>query len=177
LCILFIINLINLYGIRKISPFESNKYDVSVSVLIPARNEEANIMRCLRSVLNQDYKNIEIIVLNDNSTDRTEDILNSISDNRLRIISGKVLENGWVGKNFACHQLQMEAKGDYLLFIDADTEMSQGCVSGAVSFAVGNETGLLSIMPYEESFTFWEKIVIPLFCRDGFHSCSNGRTV
>lgn len=162
LCILFIINLINLYGIRKIFPYGSNKCDVSVSVLIPARNEEANIKRCLRSVLKQDYKNLEIIVLNDNSTDRTEEILNSITDNRLRIISGKVLESGWVGKNFACHQLQMEAKGEYLLFIDADTEMSRGCISGAVSFAVMNETGLLSIMPYEESITFWEKIVIPL---------------
>lgn len=162
LCMLFLMNLINLFGIKKILPSLSNKYNIPVSVLIPARNEEANIIKCLRSVLKQNYENFEIIVLNDNSSDRTEELINSITDKRLRVIQGKVLEKEWVGKNFACHQLQTEASGDYLLFIDADTEMSDDCISGVVAFAEENKTGLLSIMPYEESRTFWEKIVIPL---------------
>lgn len=159
--ILFTMNIINYFGIRKIKP-SLNQCNVMVSVLIPARNEEANIMKCLRSVIEQKYENFEIIVLNDNSTDRTEELINTISDKRLRIIRGKVLEKGWVGKNFACHQLQNEASGKYILFIDADTEMSSNCISDVVAFAEENKTGLLSIMPYEESLTFWEKTVIPM---------------
>lgn len=160
--ILFIMNFINFFGIRKIKPSVSNQYNAAVSVLIPARNEEANIMKCLRSVLKQNYDNFEIIVLNDNSIDRTEELIKSIYDKRLKVIKGKSLEKGWVGKNFACHQLQIEASGKYLLFIDADTEMSSNCISDVVAFAEENKTGLLSIMPYEESITFWEKIVIPM---------------
>ncbi|MDQ3020932.1 MAG: glycosyltransferase family 2 protein [Bacteroidota bacterium] len=166
LILLFIINLINLFSLPKINSIQKNisnkNKDVLVSVLIPARNEEDNIARCIKSVLNQSYGNIEIIVLNDNSSDRTGEIFNSIEDSRLKIINGKPLEAGWVGKNFACDQLQRLAKGKYLLFIDADTEMSKGCVSAAVFFAAENGTDLLSIMPYEESVTFWEKLVIPM---------------
>ncbi len=162
LSILFLMNLINLFGIKKICLNKENVCNVFVSVLIPARNEEANIERCLRSVLEQNYGNFEIIVLNDNSTDRTVEIVNSVKDVRLRMTDGKTLEKGWVGKNFACHQLQTEAKGDYLLFIDADTELNKDCIANAVTFAVENRTGLLSIMPWEESVTFWEKLVIPM---------------
>jgi len=157
-----LINLINLFGIKKICPNKENDCNVFVSVLIPARNEEANIERCLRSVLEQNYGNFEILVLNDNSIDRTGEIVKSVNDVKLRIIDGKKLEKGWVGKNFACHQLQTEAKGDYLLFIDADTELNKDCLANAVSFAIENKAGLLSIMPWEESVSFWEKLVIPM---------------
>ncbi len=162
LAILFLMNLINLFGIKKLYPHKKNSCNVSVSVLIPARNEEINIERCLRSILEQNYGNFEIIVLNDNSTDKTAEIVKSVNDVRLRMINGENLEKGWVGKNYACHQLQAEAKGEYLLFIDADTELNKDCISSAVTFAVENKTGLLSIMPWEISVTFWEKLVIPM---------------
>lgn len=162
LTVLFFMNLINLIGIKKINPSESGKFRIPVSVLIPARNEEENILKCLDSVLKQNYENLEVIVLNDNSTDRTEEIISTVNDKRLKYIRGKILEKGWVGKNFACHQLQKAAKGDYLMFIDADTEMYEGCIAGAVEFAAENKTALLSVMPFEESKTFWEKLIIPL---------------
>ena len=162
LAILFLMNLINLFGIKKLYPHKKNSSNVSVSVLIPARNEEINIERCLRSLLEQSYGNFEIIVLNDNSIDKTAEIVKSVNDVRLRMIDGKNLEKGWVGKNYACHQLQLEAKGEYLLFIDADTELNKDCISNAVTFAVENNSGLLSIMPWEVSVTFWEKLVIPM---------------
>ena len=162
LFILLILNFVNIFSLKKlklISETDSGKF---VSVLIPARNEEDNIKDCLASVLNQKCPDFEVIILNDNSTDSTLDILSSFESGKIKIINGKPLPPGWVGKNFACHQLQAEAKGDYLLFLDADTIMEQGCIASAVKFADTENTGLLSLMPYEISVSFWEKAVIPM---------------
>ena len=170
LTILFILNFINIFHFRKISFENENPCFKKISVLIPARNEEENIADCVNSVLNQDYGNFELIVLNDKSSDNTGKILNALvnSDlnlkyqNRFKIINGTALPAGWVGKNFACHQLQQSAGGDYLLFIDADTILNKDCLSKSINFAENFDTDLLSLMPYEKTVTFWEKVTIPL---------------
>ena len=89
-----------------------------MSVLIPARNEESNINDCLLSVLSQNYTNYEIIVLDDESFDHTCDIVNDISARykKVKLLQGKPLPAGWLGKNWACNQLAENAKGDIFLF-------------------------------------------------------------
>lgn len=162
LVILLLLCIINVIALDSIPVTEMTNASVKVSVLIPARNEEQNIENCVVSVLKQTYRHLEIIVLNDHSTDNTGAILSNISDAKLKVISGRELPEGWVGKNFACHQLQEVAKGDYLLFIDADTVLEKECVSSALEFAAKNNSDLLSVMPREISETFWEKLVIPM---------------
>ena len=162
LIVLLILCIINLITIQTLTATEEIKNIGKVSVLIPARNEELNITNCLSSVLNQSYIDLEVIVLNDGSTDKTSELLKSFTDTRLKIINGLPLEQGWVGKNFACHQLQKSATGSYLLFVDADTVLHKSCVASAVKFAEENSTDLLSVMPNELSETFWEKLVIPM---------------
>ncbi|GAI00092.1 unnamed protein product [marine sediment metagenome] len=106
-----------------------------ISILIPARNEEENIKRCIISLLKQDYENIEILVLDDNSTDYTARIVLELSqkDPRVKLYSGGPLKKGWLGKSYACHQLSKYAKGDYLIFTDADTLHFPNSISSSVA--------------------------------------------
>jgi glycosyltransferase involved in cell wall biosynthesis len=92
-----------------------------ISLLVPARNEARNLERLIPSLLNQDAANLEIIVLNDRSEDDTQAVLEHFQDSRLRVIEGAELPEGWLGKNWACHQLSRAATGDVLIFTDADT--------------------------------------------------------
>jgi chlorobactene glucosyltransferase len=123
--VVFLLNLLlNLKSLRK--PDRDSPLPVPapfVSVLIPARDEEANIEACLNSLRKQDYPSFEVLVLDDNSSDGTEGIVNRLAanDERIRLFRGKSLPEGWAGKPFACHQLAAEAKGEWLLFVDADT--------------------------------------------------------
>lgn len=163
LFILFTVNLINLLATKKINIIKDSKYrQPFVSILIPARNEAENIMNCIDSCIMQDYPDFEVIVLDDNSEDGTYDIAASVINPIVRVVRGKPLESGWVGKSYACHQLREEAKGEYLLFLDADTNLKPGALKSAVNFALEQNTGLLSLMPDEITITFWEKVAIPL---------------
>ena len=96
---------------------------VTVSILIPARNEENRISECLESLISQCNNVIEIIVLDDRSVDSTSEIVMGFSelDSRVKLMAGEELPSGWIGKHWACHQLSRVARGKYLLFIDADT--------------------------------------------------------
>src|SRR5262249_42625775 len=95
-----------------------------ISVLIPARDEAANISGCLESLLRQDYPNCEILVLDDQSEDDTGAIVRALAKRdvhgRLRLLSGAPLPKGWLGKCHACAELAAAATGEYLLFTDAD---------------------------------------------------------
>ncbi len=97
-----------------------------VSVLIPARNEEANLPACLDAVLKQGNAVKEILVYNDHSTDKTARVIDEYKkkDQRIRSVDSKPLAAGWCGKNFACDQLAKASDGDFLLFIDADARLS-----------------------------------------------------
>jgi chlorobactene glucosyltransferase len=133
-----------------------------VSVLVPARNEENNILKCLNGILNQDYKNIEIIVLDDHSTDKTYDLVKSIESEKIKLIKGKELPKNWLGKNWACHQLAQNANGGYLLFIDADVEVKPQVISSAVFEIQQSNASLISIFPTQKIKSFGEHLIVPL---------------
>lgn len=135
-----------------------------ISILIPARNEAENISRCLKSLLKQDYPNLEIIVLNDNSTDGTSKVVKVIAekDNRVRLVEGAPLKDGWIGKNFASHQLAKYAKGEYFIFTDADTLHFPKTVSSAFGALITTKVDALSIYPRQIMVTFAERMTVPI---------------
>jgi chlorobactene glucosyltransferase len=134
-----------------------------VSILVPARNEEKNIGRCLRSLLRQDYPNFEILVLDDNSIDKTAEIVRDIAKNdaRLKLISGLPLKKGWLGKCWACHQLSQKASGDYFIFTDADTLHFKDTVSKSMVALLRNGLDGLSVYPKQITVSFHERMTVP----------------
>lgn len=136
-----------------------------ISVCIPARNEEKNIANLLESIIIQGYSNIEILVLDDQSTDRTNKIVRSLSDdhsNFIQLLSGKPKPEHWLGKPWACHQLALKATGEILLFLDADTILEPGALE-KISFTFRNDNlDMAAFWPKQILGTFWEKTVIPL---------------
>ncbi|RLA94172.1 MAG: hypothetical protein DRG25_03060 [Deltaproteobacteria bacterium] len=146
-------------------PINSFRRVPAVSVLVPARNEEQNIGNCLQALLEQDYSNLEIIVIDDQSTDKTAEIVKRFQkkNEAIKLISGKKLPPGWIGKNHALFQGVQEAGGEYLLFLDADVVLtSRHCISQIVKYAMEHETDLLTLVPELECKTFWEKVVLPI---------------
>lgn len=145
--------------------FDSNPNSTElVSVLIPARNEEQNITGLLTSLQHQTYKNLEIIVFDDQSTDRTASLVSEMAkyDSRIRLIKSTNLPDGWLGKNYACHVLAQHAKGKYLLFLDADVRTEQKLVSKTIAYLQKRGVKLLSIFPTQKMFSAGEKAVVPL---------------
>jgi glycosyltransferase involved in cell wall biosynthesis len=134
-----------------------------VSVLIPARNEEFNIGKLLDGILNQSYKQIEVIVYNDQSTDQTAEIIDDYiaKDSRVSTIVGHELPKGWLGKNYGCYRLAHAAKGDYLIFLDADVKVSSTFVQNALAYSQRKRLVLLSMFPRQELVSFGEKLVVP----------------
>jgi glycosyltransferase involved in cell wall biosynthesis len=155
--------LSNLISLPKLD-MTNKRYEDKVSILIPARNEERNILFLLESILSQDYENYEVIILDDDSSDNTFEICNNfaLSHTAFKVIKGKPLPNDWLGKNFACHQLAREASGKYLLFLDADVKMVSGLLNSALHQMITNKLALLSLFPDQQMSTIGEKAVIPL---------------
>jgi len=135
-----------------------------ISVCVPARNEERNIRLCVDSILAQTWFNIEIIVLDDRSTDSTPRILSDLaaSDPRIRILRGSELPPGWAGKPHALVQAAAAARGDWLCFIDADTFVTRDALSAVYAKAVETKADLFTIMTRQIMLTFWERTVLPL---------------
>ena len=135
-----------------------------VSVLIPARNEEKNIVNLISNLQRQDYHNIEIIVFDDQSTDKTAEIVSELSkgDTRIQLIRSGGLPSGWLGKNYACHKLSEQAKGFYYLFLDADVSLKKDIISAAIAYTEKYQLGLLSVFPVQEMGSTGERITVPL---------------
>ena len=135
-----------------------------VSVCIPARNEENNIRRCVEAVLGQDYPNLEVIVLDDRSTDATLTQLKEIAtrDSRLIPISGSDLPEGWAGKPHALYQASAIARGQWLCFVDADTFLTPNALSSVYAKAIETQADLFTIMTKQILGSFWERTVMPL---------------
>jgi len=133
-----------------------------VSVLVPARNEARNIRACLELLTAQDYPNVEIIVLDDDSSDATPEIVREVAalHERVRLVMGQPLPPGWHGKTWACQQLSKEARGDWLLFADADTRHSPNSISAALSAAHGQGLDLVSLIPDMALKGFWEQVIM-----------------
>jgi chlorobactene glucosyltransferase len=156
----------NLRHFRRLAaPLSSIQADVLVSVLVPARNEERCIELCIRSLCAQTYSSMEVIVLDDGSTDSTPEILDALLaefPSRLSVIRGAPLPEGWVGKPWACHQLALAAKGNVLLFTDADTMHQPTVVNAAVTTLMNDDIDFFSLVPYQEMRTWAEHAVIPM---------------
>ncbi len=135
-----------------------------ISVLVPARDEEANIAACLESLQKQDYVNYEILVLDDNSSDNTGAIVESAAagDSRVRPLRGEPLPKGWTGKSFACYQLARQARGSWLLFVDADTTHAPSMLRAALGQALRLNSSLLSGFPRQLASSLPQKIAIPV---------------
>ena len=135
-----------------------------ISICIPARNEESNIRRCVESALAQDYPNLEVIVLDDRSTDSTLTQLKEIAsrDSRLLPICGSDLPEGWAGKPYALFQASAVARGEWLCFVDADTFLAPQAISSCHAKAFETKADLFTTMNEQVLGSFWEKVVMPL---------------
>jgi chlorobactene glucosyltransferase len=145
-----------------------NSYNDSmpkVSIIIPARNEEKYISKCLDSLINQNYSNIEIIVINDSSSDYTWDIIQKYAktyEQSIAVINSGPTPDGWTGKSWACFQGYLKATGDILMFTDADTIHSRYALSLAVGYLVNQNLDALTAMPRLICEDFWTKITLPV---------------
>jgi glycosyltransferase involved in cell wall biosynthesis len=131
-----------------------------VSVIVPARNEEASLGHCLESLVSQSGVDFEIIVVNDQSTDRTEAIAASFDG--VRVIEAGPLPQGWTGKNNAVACGARQARGEWLLFTDADTVHLPGSLARALAEAKDHQAEMLSYSPEQIAVTFWEMAILPV---------------
>jgi glycosyltransferase involved in cell wall biosynthesis len=141
---------------------------LTVSVIVPARNEEACLAACLQSLLSQSGVAFEIIVVNDHSTDRTREIAQSFAGPQppakaqVRIIEAGPLPAGWTGKNNAVTAGSRAASGEWLLFTDADTIHAPGSLARSLEEAKRQRASLLSYSPEQIVKSFWEKAIMPV---------------
>ncbi len=163
--VFLIIAYINLRGLHRLSEYTKLSIFPRLSVLVPARNEETCIGPCVESLLKQDYPNYEVIVLDDNSTDRTGEILSNLMRRHvnLRVIQGKPLPSGWLGKHWACHQLYQAADGELLMYTDADTVHTSTTLTNAVSALITEKADMVSIIPRHILGSLAEKLIMPFF--------------
>ncbi|MEJ1978416.1 MAG: glycosyltransferase, partial [Acetobacteraceae bacterium] len=133
-----------------------------LSVLIPARNEERNIAAAVASVLASEGVALELIVLDDGSTDRTSAILRDIPDPRLRVAGGGMLPPGWSGKQHACAMLAKLARHEMFVFMDADVRLAPDALSRMAGFMERHPVGLASGFPLQVVRTWSEQLLLPL---------------
>jgi chlorobactene glucosyltransferase len=138
-------------------------------LLVPARNEEAHIEACVRSLLGQRYGRLEVLVLDDLSSDATAVLVQKIIDElpvaqreRLQLVRGRPLPPGWVGKNFACHQLFQRARGAYLFFTDADTVHAPETVRTVINCMRRLDVALLTAQSEYKLKGLGERLLTPL---------------
>ncbi|MCL1991699.1 MAG: glycosyltransferase [Spirochaetes bacterium] len=167
----FFLSLLNHYEMWRFTKGPEVFDGPLVSVLIPARNEEKNIERCLNSLLNQLYKNYEILVINDNSSDDTGAILERIAagNEKVRVLNGQPLPDDWYGKPFALHQAAAQARGEILIFTDADTVHTPGSISWAVTNLENLKVDMISGYIGQVFVKFGEIVTVPImFFLTGF---------
>ncbi|HXZ04399.1 MAG TPA: glycosyltransferase family 2 protein [Ktedonobacteraceae bacterium] len=150
---------------------ESYKQSASyplVSIIVPARNEELNIRRCVESLLEQSYPNYEVIVVDDGSTDDTPNILETLiqthrQSNRLWVLRlREELPEGWAGKPHAIHAGVQESHGEWLLFTDADTWHAPDALQCALTSALKTGSDLYTLGTQQELPGFWDKVMMPM---------------
>ncbi|MEK4046329.1 glycosyltransferase family A protein [Paenibacillus sp. FSL H8-0048] len=148
----------------QVLPAPASSRSLRLSVLIPARNEADNIGDCLTSVMASCTGSIgaEIIVLDDSSADGTGAIAEETGGGRVRVLKGRPLPEGWLGKSHACAQLAEAASGDWLLFLDADVRLQQGALQAALSAAEAAGGGMITGFPRQMTGTWLERLVVPL---------------
>jgi chlorobactene glucosyltransferase len=156
---------INTWYLSKVEPVAEPLLEYPfVSVCVPARDEERDIEVCLTSLLNQDYPQFEVIVVDDNSTDNTPDIIKSLQKRHANLVTiqGAALPADWYGKPFALHQAGQKARGELLLFTDADPVFRPYALTTAVHLMQKHQLDMLSLLPGTEFCSFWERTVQPV---------------
>lgn len=150
--------------------FRPRYYGPKVSLLVPARNEARTIADCVRALMAQTYRPLEVLVLDDQSTDATPLILARLQEEfpSLRVIRGEPLPVDWLGKNWACHQLAQRATGEILIFVDADTLLHPDAVAHTVAALEETGADMLSGLPYQVMLSWPERLSLP-FLRFGTH--------
>jgi cellulose synthase/poly-beta-1,6-N-acetylglucosamine synthase-like glycosyltransferase len=153
----------------KLTPYldkfeNTSKTNPKVSIILPARNEEEFISKCLDSLTSQDYENYEIIVIDDSSEDSTGKIISEYAKNNPKVIpvSARPKPEGWMGKNWACMEGYKKASGELLLFTDADTKHAKNVITLAVSHLNSFNLDALSAIPKMLTFDFWTNITLPM---------------
>ena len=156
---------INTWFLEKVEPVTGHLPACPfISVCVPARNEERDIEACLTSLLNQNYPHFEVIVVDDNSTDNTPRIIQSLQERHANLIAiqGAALPPDWYGKPFALHQAAQKARGELLLFTDADPVFQRFALTTAVHLMQKHQLGMVSLLPGAEFGSFWERTVQPV---------------
>ncbi|HET6763420.1 MAG TPA: glycosyltransferase family 2 protein, partial [Longimicrobiaceae bacterium] len=135
-----------------------------VSVLIPARNEAARVEACVRGMLGGSLQPDEVVVCDDGSTDGTAAVVQRLAmeDARVRLITAGPLPAGWVGKPHACHRLAQEARGDVLVYVDADTVAGPECLARLGSLLADYGAEVATVAPCQRMGTFAERLIVPL---------------
>jgi glycosyltransferase involved in cell wall biosynthesis len=144
----------------------------TVSVCIPARNEDHALEDCLNTVLASSYPKLEVIVLDDCSQDKTSDTIRSFAHDGVRFIKGDTPASGWLGKNQAMQTLAEHASGDYILFMDVDTRLSVTSIAQLIDYTLDNKMNMIAVLPqnrlgvqagglFGTLHDFWQ-IVLPL---------------
>ncbi len=153
----------------KMTPFldrfkNTSKTNPKVSIILPARNEEEFIGRCLDSLTKQDYENYEIIAIDDSSEDSTGKIISQYAKKHANIIpvSARAKPEGWMGKNWACMEGYKKVSGELLLFTDADTVHDKKVISLTVAHLNSFDLDALSAIPRMLTFDFWTNITLPM---------------
>ena len=151
----------NLAAVARLRPRRPSRTPL-VSVIIPARDEERAIGRTVSALLAQSYPALEIIVVDDRSTDTTPAILAAFDDPRLIVIHNtEEPPAGWLGKPWALHQGSLRARGELLLFVDADVIYAPGTIEAAVAHLEERDVPMLALFPDIEMHGFWENVVMP----------------
>lgn len=135
-----------------------------VSIVVPARNEADNIEACLKSLVASDYPRFEILVVDDRSEDGTGALARRVATGnaqRLEVIDGAPVPEGWLGKPWACAQGAERARGDLILFTDADTVHGSGLLGRAVAGMEEDGADLLTLLGVQVMESFWERVVQP----------------
>jgi chlorobactene glucosyltransferase len=135
----------------------------SVAIVVPARNEAHNIERCVRSALRSAYPRLEVIAVDDHSTDGTGDILRAIAatDPRLRVVEPPPLPAGWFGKQWACATGAATTTADIIGFLDADTWQEPDLIPRVVSAIRSRDADFLTVLGRQEMGSFWERMIQP----------------
>ena len=136
-----------------------------ISIILPARNEEKHIRHCIDSLLKQDYPDFEIILVNDESTDKTLEIMKQFEKShpaKIKVVNVTHRDENWIGKNWACYQGYLKSNGKLLLFTDADSCHSEKTLSLAVQNIIHNRLDAITVMPMLLCHDFLTKVTIPI---------------
>ena len=154
----------------QVSPSAEGEVKARVAILIPARNESAVISSTIQALLAQQYPDLRILILDDNSDDGTGDLARAAAngDPRVRILNGSPLMEGWLGKNWACHQLaqsalaELDSPDDILIFTDADVEWRAGALNALIDQIILHNVDLLTVWSTQITRTWGERLIVPL---------------